>query len=189
MKMSVLSKIFVSVFVAGLVCLPASKSWAEGLEPALQAKIDAQIKVISTWAADPVLVKAVQAQNASTPAEYASMSQEKWKELKVLDPFVRAFTKNEVAMFLKAKKTEFVSEAFLSDAAGLKVAFLSKTSNWSHKGKAKHDVPLTGKTWHGPIEVDESTGVQQVQVAVPVKDGDKVIGSLVVGLSLSKLSN
>ena len=189
MKMPVLIKNVVMVFVAGLAYLPASKSWAEGLEPAIQAKIDAQIKVIATWAAEPVVVKAVQAQNARTPAEYASMTQEKWKELKVLDPLVRAFTKNEVAQFLKGKKTEFVSEAFLSDAAGLKVAFLSKTSNWSHKGKAKHDVPMTGKTWQGPVELDESTGVQQVQVAVPVKDGDKVIGSLVVGLSLSKLSN
>jgi hypothetical protein len=81
-----------------------------------------------------------------------------------------------------------VSEAFLSGADGFKVAFLSKPTNWSHKGKPKHDVPMTGKTWQGPVEVDESTGTQQVQVAVPVKDGGKVIGSLVVGLSVDKLS-
>jgi hypothetical protein len=161
---------------------------AEGLDPAVQAKVDAQLKVIQTWAGDPVIVKGVKAQNASLPPDCAAMTQDKWKSLTVLDPFVRGFTKNECGEFLKAKKSDTVSEAFLSDAAGLKVAFLGKTTNWSHKGKPKHDVPMTGKTWQGPVEVDESTGLQQLQVAVPVLDDGKPIGSLVVGLSLSKLT-
>jgi len=46
---------------------------------------------------------------------------------------------------------------------------------------------MTGKNWQGAVEVDESTGLQQIQVAVPVLDGDKAIGSMVVGLSLTKL--
>ena len=41
----------------------------------------------------------------------------------------------------------------------------------------------------GEVEVDESTGLQQVQIAVPVLDGGKPIGSLVVGLSLTKMKN
>jgi len=48
---------------------------------------------------------------------------------------------------------------------------------------------MTGKTWQGQPEVDESTGLQQVQVAVPILDGGKPIGSLVVGLSLTKLGS
>ena len=47
---------------------------------------------------------------------------------------------------------------------------------------------MAGKTWQGPIEVDESTGLQQIQVAVPVLDSGKPIGSLVIGLSLAKLN-
>jgi hypothetical protein len=90
---------------------------------------------------------------------------------------------------LKSKKTDAVSEAFLSGSDGNKVAFLAKTSSCCHKGKAKHDDPMAGKTWQGPVEVDESTGLQQVQVAVPVLEGDKPIGSLVVGLSIAKLGN
>jgi hypothetical protein len=133
------------------------------------------------------VVGAVKAQNAALPADLAAINQEKWKALTILDPFVRSFGKNAAGEFLKGKKTEMVSEAFLSDATGVKVAFLSKPSSWSHKGKEKHDVPMTGKNWQGPVEVDESTGQQQVQVAVPVLDGGKPIGSLVVGLRLSKL--
>ncbi len=161
---------------------------AQGITPALQAKIDAQLKVIATWAADAAVIDAVKAHNAALPADQAALNQDKWKALTVLDPVVRGFSKNAAGQFLKSKKDDLITEAFLSDAAGLKVAFIAKTSGWSHKGKDKHDVPMTGKFWQGPVEVDESSGQQQLQVAVPVLDGGKPIGSLVVGLSVTKLS-
>jgi len=160
---------------------------AEALDPAAQAKVDAKLKDVMAWAADPAIVNAVKAHNAGVPAEQSAMTQDAWKALSVMDPLVRNFTKNDAAQFLKSKKGEVVSEAFVSGADGLKVAFLSKPTNWSHKGKPKHDDALAGKIWQGPVELDESTGLQQVQVSVPVLDGGKAIGSLVVGLSLSKL--
>lgn len=161
---------------------------AQAIAPATQTKIDAQIKIIATWAADPVLIEAVRAHNTGVPPDQAALNQEKWKSLTVLDPLVRGFTKNPAGVFLKSQKNDLVTEAFVSDAAGLKVGFVAKTTNWSHKGKEKHDVPMTGKSWQGPVEVDESSGQQQLQVAVPVLDGGKPIGSLVVGLSITKLS-
>jgi len=160
---------------------------AAGLDPTQQAKIDAKIQVIKSWASNPAVIAAVKAHNANLPADQAAMTQDKWAGLTVLDPMVRSFTKNETALFLKSKKTDDIAEAFVSDAAGFKVAFLTKTSNWCHKGKPKHDMPMAGKTWQGQIEVDASSGVQQIQVAVPVMDGGKPIGSLVVGLSIAKL--
>jgi len=175
------------LFTAALFALRTLAS-AQGLDAALQAKIDEQIKTIATWAADPVIVDAVKAHNASLPADQAALTQDKWRGLTVLDPLVRGFTKNAAGQFLKGKKSDLVSEAFVSDAEGLKVAFIAKTSGWSHKGKPKHDVPMTGKNWQGPVEVDESSGQQQLQVSVPVLDGGKPIGSLVVGLSVTKLS-
>lgn len=160
---------------------------AAGLDAGLQAKVDAQIKVIQGWASNPVIVNAVKAQNASLPPAYAAMTQQKWASLSILDPFVRSFTKNAVGQFLKSKKTDLIGEAFVNDASGRKVGFTSKTSGWSHKGKAKHDVPMTGKTWQGPIESDASTGLQEIQISVPVLDGATPIGSLVVGLSVGHL--
>ena len=38
------------------------------------------------------------------------------------------------------------------------------------------------------MEVDASTGLQTIQIAVPVLDGGKPIGSLVVNLSITKLA-
>ncbi len=167
--------------------LAAAPSSAGPLEPAVQAKVDAQIKIAQALASNPAVVDAVKAQNAAAPAEFAAMTQEKWAALSVLDPFVRAFTKNQAATFLKGKKSDVIAELFVSASDGRKVAFLAKTTNWSHKGKPKHDVPMSAKTWQGQVEVDESSGVQSVQIAVPVMDGGKPIGSLVVGLAIAKL--
>jgi hypothetical protein len=160
---------------------------AEALNSALQAKVDAQIKAIQGWAGDPVIVNAVKAQNAGLSADAAAMTQDKWKDLSKLDPFVRSFDKNPAGVFLKSKRSDIVIRAFLCDASGLKVAFTTKTLGWSHKGDPKHEVPMTGKTWQGPVEQDKASGYEQIQVAVPVFDGDKSIGSLTVGLNVSKL--
>jgi len=160
---------------------------AAELEPEQQAKVDAKVALIKTWAVEPAIVAAVVAHNTQMPADQAAITQEKWKSLTVLDPFVRSFAKNPAGEALKAKKAEWTTEAFVSDAKGFKVAFFSKPTNWNHAGKPKHDIPMTGKTWQGAVEVDESSGLQQLQVAVPVLKDGQPVGSLVVGLSLGKL--
>lgn len=178
---------FPFLVIATLLLSPPFVALAQTLAPSAQEKVDAQLKEIVAWAADSAVIEAVRTHNATLPPEHAALDQDKWRALTVLDPLVRAFTKNPAGQFLKTKKSEFVTEAFLSDAAGRKVAFIAKTTNWSHAGKPKHDVPMTGKSWQGSIEVDESAGQKQLQVAVPVLDGGKPIGSLVVGLSVTKL--
>ncbi len=175
------------VFAAAAVATVAVS--AQGLDPALQAKLDAKAKEVAGWAADPVLVEAARKQNAAPPADYAAMTKEKWKGLTVLDPLVRGLAKNPVGAFLKTKQGDLLTEAFASDAKGAKLGFIAKTSNWSHAGAPKHEVPMTGKVWFGAVEVDESTGKQQIQLAVPILDGGKPIGSLVVGVSIAGLKS
>jgi hypothetical protein len=162
---------------------------ADEISPDVQAKIDHWIAEAKQWAADPEIVKAVVAQNAQLPAGFAEMTQEKWESLTDNDPFVRALTRNAAAQLLRAKRTDEITEAFLSDGNGLKVAFLTKTTNWSHKGKPKHEVPMAGKPWQGKLELDKSSGARQVQVSVPVLEGEKPVGSLVIGVSLSALAS
>jgi len=176
------------VLIALSLSLCFAVSARAAIPAATQTKIDERIQAITGWAADPLIVEAVRAHNAAVPAEQAALTQDKWRAITVLDPIVRGFTRNEVGQFLKSKKDAAVSEAFVSDAEGLKVGFIAKTTNWCHKGKPKHDVPMTGKTWQGQLEVDESSGQYQLQVAVPVLDGGKPIGSLVVGLSIAALT-
>jgi len=177
-----------TLLLLGLISmLFGTRGMAADLDPALQTKLKTQIAMVSQWAADPEIVEAVKHRNQSVPEDIKAMTQEKWAAASPLESFVRKFTQNNVAELLKAKRTEAVAEAFVSDAEGLKVAFLAKPTNWSHKGKPKHEVPMSGKTWQGNVEKDESTGYEQIQVAVPILDAGKPIGSLVVGFKIDKL--
>src|SRR6266700_6724574 len=177
-------------FILVVSILLSGVARAEDLDLETAAKVEVKVKEVQAWAAEPVIVGAVAAQNENPPADMRNMNQQTWKMLSILDPTVRRFTKNQVGQFLKSKKNKTVSEALVSSADGTKVGFLSKPTNWNHSGKAKHDDPMKGEIWRGPVEVDESTGVQQMQVAVPILDSDgKPIGSLVVGLEVTKLKN
>ena len=92
-------------------------------------------------------------------------------------------------MIAEAKKQadDTIAKVFVSGADGFKVGFDAKTEHWTHKGMPKHEVPMTGETWIGPVKVDDSTGLQLIQVGLPVLDGGKPIGSIVVGLRVDKL--
>ncbi len=184
MKHPLISAAVTVVAIAGVFAMSHS---ARAADDSVVDKVKARIPTIIQLAATPAIVSACKAQNAAPSAEVQAMTQDKWKALPVLDGLVRALTKNDAAAALKAKKDETVAEAFVSSASGAKVAFLAKTTSWSHKGKPKHEKPMAGAQWIGEVETDESTGQQQIQVAVPVLDDGKPIGSLVVGLSISKL--
>lgn len=165
----------------------AGVSFAQTIPPETKAKVDAKAKQLQAWSTDPQVVAAVKSYNASPSAEAKAMSNDKWKSLTLLDPFVRSLSKNALGEYLKSKQDPQVVEMFISGADGTKVAFLSKTTSWSHKGKDKFEVPMTGKTWVGPMEVDESTGQQSIQIGLPVLDGGKPIGAMVIGIGVSKL--
>ena len=167
--------------------LLACSSFGQAPTGDLKVKIEGKLKGLASWSTNPEIVAAVKAHNTNSSPDAKGMTNEKWKQLTLLDPFVRGFTKNPAAQAVKAKKEDWVSECFISGADGTKVAFLSKTTSWSHADKDKHRVPMTGKTWIGPVEVDESSGLQQVQVALPVLEGARPIGSIVFGLSIAKI--
>lgn len=175
--------------IALLITAIAAGTFAAEPDAALKAKLDGKFKEVKAWASDAAIVKAVTDYNAAPSADAKEMTQDKWKGLNILNPFIKSLSKNSAADFLRSKQAAdpSVSEAFVSGADGTKVAFLGKTSGWSHKGKAKHDNPMAGKDWTGAVETDESTGVQQIQISVPVLSGGKPIGSLVVGFAISKL--
>ncbi len=172
-----------------LICavLVAPLFGGDRLNEHAQAKLDQWLEQTKRWASDPVLVQAVAAQNQTLAPELAAMTQEKWQGLSDLDPLVFALTRNSVGQFLKTKKTHALTEAFVSDARGLKVGFLKKTTSWCHQGKPKHDEPMAGKVWQGKPEVDQSSGMTQVQIALPILAEGKPIGSLVLGVSIAAL--
>jgi len=185
--MKAMTTVVRSVLLGGLVLVASAAAQAQALPADISSKVQAKIKQLKYLSTDPAVVGAVKAYNANPPEMAKSMSNDQWKQLTLLDPAVRALSKNELGQYLKSKQDDTISEAFVSGADGGKVAFLAKTTSWNHRGKAKHDVPMSGQTWVGPMEVDESSGHQQVQIAMPVLDGGHPIGSIVIGLKVSKL--
>jgi hypothetical protein len=142
-----------------------------------------------TWAADPVIVKAVVEQNSQGPI--VGMDNAKWKVTRRTDPMVKALQANPAGQFLKSKieeSQELFNEAFLNADHGEKVAFIEKTTSYIHRGQPKFDVPFTtGTPWQGQDEFDESTQTYAIQLSVPVLAEGKAVGALVVGVNLSRL--
>lgn len=161
--------------------------WAASLPPDLKDAIEAKTKHVVALGTDPQVVAAVRAYNAKPPAEAAGMTNEKWKALSILDPLVRSFAKGPLVEHLKSLVDPSISKLFVSGSDGCKVAFFAKTISWDHSDQDKHRVPMAGKVWYGPKVVDPSTGLEAIQVGVPVLDGGKPIGSIVVDLTVSKL--
>lgn len=171
-------------FVGNLLALdPAAR-----ITPEIRAQLDAQKRTLVKWAAHPVLVAAVKAQNAQGPIP--GLTNRKWRSLKPEDPVVLAFQKSPAGTVLAKKLAAsggMFNEAFLCGALGEKVAFAEKPSTYIHKGEPKFDIPMTGKTWEGLPEYDKSSRSHAVQVAVPVFDKGKPIGVLVAGLSMKAM--
>ena len=156
--------------------------------PELQAKLSAEIKQLQLFSADPQVINAVRTYNATPPsAEAKAMTNEKWHSLTLFDPFVRAIGKNPLSEFLRGMRNDEIAKVFVSGADGGKVGFDAKTEHWTHKGMPKHEVPMSGKVWIGTVKLDDSTGLQMIQVGLPVLAEGKPIGSIVFGLRADKL--
>lgn len=179
-----------------LVALLAFGLWAgaailhaQGLNPSAQARLDKLRDEAVQWAADPIVVEAVLHQNRSLSPELEDMTQEKWEALPAKASLIQKFIAHPAAQLLRDKGATRITEAFLSDAQGRKIAFLGKTTSWSHLGKPKHDVPMSGKFWQGKLETDRSAGTQQIQISVPVLAEGTPVGSLVIGVPVSTLAS
>jgi hypothetical protein len=172
-----------------MLVLAATHAGAVDITPGMQKEIDRHVEVIKAWAADPVVLKAVAAQNEKGPMD--GIDNAKWKTMRRSDAVVKEFQASPAGQYLTQKIKESNGsyiEAFLSAAQGEKVAFFEKTTSYIHKGQPKFEVPFgTGKPWQGKPEFDESTQSHQIQIAVPVLAGGKPVGVLVVGLNLGKL--
>lgn len=178
-------EVFMRLLICTTMCLFFQyAAFTEELPADIKVLVDREIAELKGFTTDPTIVAAIKAYNAAPPSK---MTNDIWKTLTLVSPEVKSIVKSETSLYLKSKKTPTITELFLNGADGGKVGFLSKTTAWNHSGKPKHDLPITGKTWIGSIEVDESSGAQQVQIAIPVLEGTKPIGSLVIGLGVAQM--
>ena len=170
-------------------CFSASV-WAGDVTPKMQPKIDAYKKQMLVWAADPQIIKAVKEANAKGPLP--QMGNAKWRELKEKDPVVMALVDNAAGKRMTKwlnDDPKHINKIVLSGDKSHRVAFTSMPAVYIGKGKPNFDTSYhDGKVWQqGESKPDPSTNIDSVQISAPVKDGGKVIGVLLVALTVSNL--
>lgn len=162
---------------------------AGDITPKMQIKIDVYKKQAVTWAANPAIVKAVKEANAQGPIP--AMGNAKWRELKDTDPIVAGFTTNPTGQMLTkwmGADPKGINKIVLSGNKSQRVAYTSMPAIYIGKGKPNFDEAFDGKLWHqGESKPDPSTEIDTVQIAAPVKEGDEVIGVLLVSLTAANL--
>lgn len=167
--------------------LPAS---AGPISVPMQKKIDTYKKQAMTWAVDPSLVQAVKNANAQGPIP--GMGNAKWRELKEDDAVVTTFVTNPTGKLLTQwmnADAKGINKIVLSGDKGQRVAFTSMPAAYLGKGRPNYDTSMNdGKPWQqDESKPDPSTNIDSVQISTPVKDGNKVIGVLLISLTVENL--
>lgn len=176
---------FGAVMLAGWMSMAS----AGDITAKMQIKIDAYKKQVASWAANPAIVKAIKHANGHGPIPM--MGNAKWRELKETDPIVTGFITNPTGQMLTkwmSADPKGINKIVLSGNKGQRVAYTSMPAIYIGKGKPNFDAAFEDTVWNQPeTKPDPSTEIDTVQVAAPVKDGDDVIGVLLVSLTAANL--
>ncbi len=182
---------------AAVICCAAQTAAANEFESAMRDFVDEHV---ANWATDPILVRAIRAQNAGTellPQTTIHEMDATWQVqagtvcggllLDVLSNPASAFLRDQVAATDGA-----ITEALLMDARGLNVAATQPTTDYWQGDEAKYTATyLIGPdgVHYGEIELDESTQQVQGQVSMTITDTNtgEPIGALTVGINLTAL--
>jgi hypothetical protein len=183
----ILVLIFVSMFMivsAGIVCAG---------EKAPQKVIELANSTLAGHGMDPVIVEAVKAENSKgkTLSQIQEMDA-KWKAHAGIADYMKAIMDSECGKYLRTVQNSapYYAEIFVMDNQGANVAMTDKTSDYWQGDEAKFKKSFNGgagSVFVDEVEFDDSAQAYLVQVSVPVKDGDKVIGAITFGIDVDKI--
>jgi len=183
-----MKKLFLSV-VMGMVMVVS----AFAAEKAPQKVVDLANSVLTKLGSESVIVESVKQENskAKTLAQIQELDK-KWMATPGVDDTMKAMMNSECGKFLREfqKSQPFYAEIFVMDNQGANVAMTDKTSDYWQGDEDKFKESFkggAGAVHIGDVKFDDSTQSYLVQVSVPVKDGEKVIGAITIGVDLDKL--
>lgn len=178
----------ISILMVGLVAAGCGKG-----EKASDRVAEFANSTIVKMGSDSIIVKAVKAANSNNKT-MASINEldEKWKAEKGIADYMQKMMDSECGRHLRSIKSKapYYGEIFVMDNKGANVAMSDKTSDFWQGDEDKFKLSFNngnGGIHIGDAEFDESTQATLVQVSVPVKDGDTVIGALTIGIDVDKL--
>ena len=181
MKRTIIVLMIIGLFlVSGVI-------WVNAGEKAPQKLVDLTHSTLAKLGSDPVIVKAVKAENAKkkTLAQIKEINT-KWENADENNDFVKALLKSECAMHLhKLKKSiDDVEEMYVLDNQGAVVASILFEEKYWWGELPRFKQVTKGEVFISDIEMDEDEMEYMVHVLVPVKDGDTVIGAIDIGLEV-----
>lgn len=186
MKKSAIS-ILIIMFLVGI----AGQIYAgEKAPPKVVALANSELVKIGM---DPVIIDAVKAQNAKNMTlDQIKEMDAKWQAHAGIADYMKAMMETECAKVLfKIQKTQpYYGEIFVMDNQGANVAMTDKTSDYWQGDEAKFQKSFAGgkgDVFIDEVKFDDSSQAYLVQVSVPVKDGDMVIGAITFGIDVDSL--
>jgi hypothetical protein len=180
-----------SIFLIGLMLAVVSGSAYAG-EKAPQGIIDLAYSTLAKFGTDPIIVRAVKAENAKGKTlDQIKELDKKWMATAGIADYMKALMENECGKYLRKihASTPYYAEIFVMDNQGANVAMSDKTSDYWQGDEAKFIKSYNngnGAVFADEVKFDNSTQAYLVQVSVPVKDGEKVIGAITFGINVDK---
>ncbi len=186
-----MSKKSMFLAVLALTCCVAATAMAG--EPAPESVRALASDKLVAYGSDPVIVAAVKAANAEgRTLEQIQARDAEWMATPGLDAGMKALMDSECGQYLQKllDANAYFSEIFVMDNQGANVAMSDKTSDYWQGDEAKFKESYAGgkgAVHISDVKFDDSTQAYLVQVSVPVRDGDAVIGAITFGVDVEKI--
>src|SRR3990172_219575 len=177
--------------IIGLI-LAVGSAIAYAGEKAPQKIVDVAHSTLFKIGTDPVIVKAVKAENAKGKTlDQIKELDKKWMATPGIADYMKALMDSECGKYLRKiqASTPYYAEIFVMDNLGANVALSDKTTDYWQGDEAKFIKSYNngkGAVFVDDVKFDDSTQTYLVQVSVPVKDGDNVIGAITFGIMVDK---
>lgn len=163
-------------------------------DKSMQTKVEQYAEsTIVKMGTDRIIVNAVKVQNAKNKSiDEIKLLDEQWQAADGITDFMRNLMESECGRHLRNIKSKAPSytEIFVMDNQGANVAISDKTSDYWQGDEDKFIKSYNqgnGGLHISDAQWDESSQATIVQVSVPVKDGNNVIGALTIGLDVNQL--
>lgn len=159
-------------------------------EKAPQELVDLAHTELVKLGSDPKIIEAVAAQNGKgLSMEHIHEINGKWEEAKETDEIVTAVIANEYVTHLKQLQKSIpalkeAEEIYLLDNQGALVASVKFEEDFWYGETEGFATASNGAVYVSDIEIDEDDNEYMVHAMVPVKDGDKVIGVIDIGMEV-----
>ena len=186
-----MKKVLTLMFMAMVVISVTGMVYAG--EKAPRKVVDLANSTLVKHGTDPVMVEAVKAENAKGKTlDQIKQMDEKWRAHAGIADYMKTLMDSECGKYLLGIQgsAPYYAEIFVMDNQGANVAMTDKTSDYWQGDEAKFKKSFAngaGAVFVDEVEFDDSTQAYLVQVSVPVRDGDTVVGAITFGIDVDKI--